>query len=240
MKKIISLITASAIFLFCCSCGDSKDEKEIFEDLRSSHSEIGTESEYYIRVSETAAGANTLKEASKQDGDCAFIESGADGTLKFFRNGKYTVSSIATFYAFSEQDAQWSDFRYDDDAEKYGEIYRELIKNDSFSVEMKSSGDKSAPYKVTAKYDMDSLDTKSLFKNGGDYGYVTISFLTDKKGETFKNITLNFQYDYVDTIYLYSVQFGAPNPPDSDGNGGQRPEDLGKIFEDYKKNMEST
>ena len=35
-------------------------------------------------------------------------------------------------------------------------------------------------------------------------------------------------------LYIYSVTFGEPDQPDSEGKNGQRPEDIQKIYESYK------
>ncbi|MGN0622086.1 MAG: hypothetical protein ACI4I9_09480 [Porcipelethomonas sp.] len=240
MKKAVTLITAAILCIICCSCSEKKSSEEIFEGFRDSALTNDTENEYYIRISETSAGVHTLKEASKTGNDCAFMESCTDGSTRFFRKGKYIVSSAETFYVKKETKAEWTDFGYDSIAVRYDKVYNELLKTDSFTVEKKKSDDEEAPYKITAKYDIDSLDTKALFSNSGNYGSVTITFLTDKSGELYKNITLNCQYDYNSTIYIYSVQFGAPNEPDSEGNNGQRPIDIKKIFESNTQTAEST
>lgn len=237
MKKIIMLITA-AMLVLCTSCSDKKSAEDIYKDLRENSQTVLNESEnnYYIRISETEAGVHTLQEASKSGADSAFMESCTDGSVKFFRKGKYIESSPETFYVKSEKSAEWSDFSYDSTAEKYSQAYTELLKNDSYTIEKKESEDKEAPYKITAKFDVNAIDTKALFSNSGNYGSVTITFLTDKSGEIYKNIALNCQFDYNDTIYIYSVQFGEPNSPDSDGNGGQRPADIENV---YKSNSDT-
>ena len=119
LKKIIMLITA-AMLVLCTSCSDKKSAEDIYKDLRENSKSVLNESEnnYYIRISETEAGVHTLQEASKSGADSAFMESCTDGSVKFFRKGKYIESSPETFYVKSEKSAEWSDFSYDSTAEK--------------------------------------------------------------------------------------------------------------------------
>lgn len=90
------------------------------------------------------------------------------------------------------------------------------------------------PYKFSVKYNPEELDTKSIFSNSGNFGIVSVKFESDKDFEKFSEVSVSCQYDYDGVIYLYSVTFGEPDQPDSEGKNGQRPEDIQKIYESYK------
>lgn len=73
------------------------------------------------------------------------------------------------------------------------------------------------PYKFSVKYNPEELDTKSIFSNSGNFGIVSVKFESDKDFEKFSEVSVSCQYDYDGVIYLYSVTFGEPDQPDSEG-----------------------
>jgi hypothetical protein len=89
-------------------------------------------------------------------------------------------------------------------------------------------------------FDTDVCDAASLFKNGGNFSSLSIKFLTDENDENFSAISLNCQYDYNGEIYVCSVKYGTPDSPDKDGENGQRPKDIEKIFSDYVEQATAT
>lgn len=241
MKKIISMLTAALLTISLCGCGDDSEENEnIYQNFKTYISENGTEENYYIQISKTADSANTLIEASRIGNDCAFMEYDVSGTLKFYRNNALTVISSSTFYIPDTTDAVWEDFEYEELNEKYREILTDLLECDAErTVEKEKTGDKEMPYKVNVKYNPKELDTKSIFSNSGNFGIVSVKFQTDNNFEKFSEVSVSCQYDYDGVIYLYSVTFGEPNEPDDEGKNGQWPEDIEKIFNSYKQQIEA-
>lgn len=241
MKKIISMLTAALLTISLCGCGDDSEENEnIYQNFKTYISENGTEENYYIQISKTADSANTLIEASRIGNDCAFMEYDVSGTLKFYRNNALTVISSSTFYIPDTTDAVWEDFEYEELNEKYQGILTDLLDCDAErTVEKEKTGDKEMPYKVSVKYNPEELDTKSIFSNSGNFGIVSVKFQTDENFEKFSEVSVSCQYDYDGVIYLYSVTFGEPNQPDDEGKNGQRPEDIEKIFNSYKQQIEA-
>lgn len=241
MKKIISMLTAALLTISLCGCGDDSEENEnIYQDFKTYISENGTEENYYIQISKTADSANTLIEASRFGNDCSFMEYDVSGTLKFYRNNALTVISSSTFYIPDTTDAVWEDFEYEELNEKYQGILTDLLDCDAErTVEKEKTGDKEMPYKVSVKYNPEELDTKSIFSNSGNFGIVSVKFQTDENFEKFSEVSVSCQYDYDGVIYLYSVTFGEPNEPDDEGKNGQRPEDIEKIFNSYKQQIEA-
>lgn len=241
MKKIISMLTAALLTISLCGCGDDSEENEnIYQDFKTYISENGTEENYYIQISKTTDSANTLIEASRIGNDCAFMEYDVSGTLKFYRNNALTVISSSTFYIPDTTDAVWEDFEYEGLNEKYRGILNDLLDSDAErTVEKEKTGDKEMPYKVSVKYNPEELDTKSIFSNSGNFGIVSVKFQTDENFEKFSEVSVSCQYDYDGVIYLYSVTFGEPNEPDDEGKNGQRPEDIEKIFNSYKQQIEA-
>lgn len=242
MKKIFSVILCTVFCVSLCSCSDEREvnKNDVFENFREYISENTLDENYYIQISRTAAEAHILTEASKMDDDCAFLHYDVTGNLKFYRDGKFTSLSISNLYIPEEKDAAWEDYEYEDMSQNYRKIISALCdkKNDNNqnsvkSVEVSDSDNKDFPNKYSVQYDLKTVDTKSLFKNGGNFGSLSIKFLSDDSGKNFKDISLNCQYDYNDEIYVISVKYGTPNLPDEKGENGQRPEDIEKIFRDY-------
>lgn len=239
MKKIISVLTAALLGLSLCGCGDDSSENEtIYSNFKSYISENGTEDNYYIQISKTADSANTLIEASRIADDCAFMEYDVSGTLKFFRGGKLTEISPQTYYAAEETDADWNNFEYEKLSEKYRNALTQILESDAErTVEKTKTDNKEMPYRVTVRYNTGQLDAKSIFSNGGNFGIVSIKFETDAEFKKFSEVTVSCQYDYNSVIYLYSATFGDPNLPDSNGENGQTPDAIEKVFDSYKEKI---
>lgn len=242
MKKFLSVILCTVFCVSLCSCSDEREvnKNEVFENFMEYTSENTLDDNYYIQISKTAAESHILTEASKLDDDCAFMHYDVTGNLKFYRDGKYTTLSISNLYIPEEKDAKWEDFEYEDMAENYREIISELCSKDTDdntnslkSIDVSDSENKEFPVKYSVQYDLETVDTRALFKNGGNFGSLSIKFLSDESGKSFKDISLNCQYDYNDEIYVISVKYGTPNLPDEKGENGQRPEDIEEIFRDY-------
>ena len=236
MKKFISIMLTALLIASLSSCGnDSEENEKAYGNFKSYISENGTEQDYYIQISKTADSANVLTEASRLGDDCAFMEYDASGSIRYYRNNALTVISGATFYYPDTADASWDDFEYESLNEKYRDILLRLIETDGErSIERSSTGNKNMPYKFSVKYNPEELDTKSIFSNSGNFGIVSVKFESDKDFEKFSEVSVSCQYDYDGVIYLYSVTFGEPDQPDSEGKNGQRPEDIQKIYESYK------
>lgn len=236
MKKFILIMLAAILSVSLSSCGDDIEENEkAYNNFKSYISENGIEQDYYIQISKTADSANVLTEAARLGNDCAFMEYDASGSIRYYRNNALTVISGATFYYPDTKDASWEDFEYESLNNKYRDILLRLIETDGEkSIERSNTDDKNMPYKYSVKYNPEELDTKSIFSNSGNFGIVSVKFESDKKLENFSEVTVSCQYDYDGVIYLYSVTFGAPDQPDSDGKNGQRPEDIQKMYESYK------
>ena len=113
-------------------------------------------------------------------------------------------------------------------------MYKRQETDGERSIDRSSTGNKNMPYKFSVKYNPEELDTKSIFSNSGNFGIVSVKFESDKDFEKFSEVSVSCQYDYDGVIYLYSVTFGEPDQPDSEGKNGQRPEDIQKIYESYK------
>lgn len=244
MKKIFSVILSAVFCISLCSCSDKREENknEVFEKFREYISENTLDDNYYIQISKTASESHILTEASKMGDDCAFMHYDVNGNLKFYRNGKYTSLSVSSLYIPEEKDAQWEDFEYESMAVSYREVISELCskENDTAdrqniikSISVSDSENKEFPDKYSVQYDPETVDTKSLFKNGGNFGSISIKFLSDESGTNYKDVSLNCQYDYNNEIYVISVKYGTPDSPDEKGENGQRPEDIEEIFQGY-------
>lgn len=242
MKKIITLILAVAMTISLCACGDDSEEnKKIYEDFKNYVSENGTEDDYYIQISKTADSANTLIEASKLGNDSAFLEYDASGAIKYYRNNALTVISEATYYYPDTNEAKWEDFEFESLNQKYRGILSQLLESDvETTIEKSKTGNKEMPYKVSVKFNPTELDTKTIFANNGNFGIVSVKFETDENFEKFSEISVSCQYDFEGVIYLYSVTFGQPNDPNSEGKDGQRPEDIQEIYQSYIKRLSAT
>lgn len=249
MKKIFAVFSSMLICLSLCSCSESTEEKnEVFADFRSFVTDNTLDNDYYIQISKTASDAQTLTEASRMDDDCVFMQFDFTGSLKFYRDGKYTVVSADTFYVPEEKDAQWTDFNYESMSQQYREIIAELCGDDIVnmesenpvikSIDVSENDSKEFPKKYSVQYDPSVLDTGTIFKSAGNFGSVSIKFLTDKNNENFSEISVNCQYDYNDEIYLVSVIYGTPDEPDEKGENGHRPEDIEEIFQGYLDDLE--
>lgn len=239
MKKIISMLTAVVLAVFVCACGKEDDNKNIYNSFKSFIAQNGTEENYYIQISKTANAANTLTEASRLGEDCAFMEYDVSGSLKFFRDDELTEISQKTYYLDEKSDAKWSDFEYDKLYERYRSALNSILESDAeWTLKKSKIENKNMPYSINIQYAAEQLDTKSIFSNSGNFGIVSVKFQTDKEYKSFNQIAVSCQYDYNDVIYLYSVTFGTPQPPDSDGNDGHRPEDIEKIFNTNKEQIQ--
>lgn len=244
MKKFLSVLFCTVFCISLCSCSDKRDENkgEVFENFKKYIAENTLDDNYYIQISKTASESHILTEASKLNNDCAFMHYDVNGNLKFYRNGKYTTLSISNLYIPEEKDAQWEDFEYESMAADYREIIAQLCSNTENTIkdiEASDSENKEFPDKYSVQYDTDTIDTKTLFKNGGNFGSISIKFLSDESGKNYKDISLNCQYDYNDEIYVISVKYGDPDSPDEKGENGQRPEDIEEIFQDYVDKLTS-
>ncbi|MGN1481888.1 hypothetical protein [Porcipelethomonas sp.] len=249
MKKIFAVFSSLILCLSLCSCSDDSADKEaVFKDFRNYISETALDDDYYIQISKTASDAQTLTEASRMDEDCAFMQYDFTGALKFYRNDKYTVVSSATFFIPEEKDAQWTDFDYENMAQQYREIIaslcsEEIVNTESEtpiikSIDISDNDSKEFPEKYSVQFDPSVLDTRTIFKSAGNFGSVSIKFLTDKNHTSFSDVSLNCQYDYNDEIYLVSVIYGTPDEPDEKGENGHRPEDIEDIFQGYLDDLE--
>lgn len=233
MKKITAFLSAVVLAISLCSCGD-EDNSKIYQNFKNFISENGTEDNYYIRISKTADSSNVLTEASKLGNDCAFMEYDISGKIRYYRNHALTVVSAQTYFVPDKSSAEWEDFEFEQLNEKYRAIFEELLESDcKTTIEKSKIKDGDNLYSVTVKYDLDDLDANSIFSNSGNFGYVNVKFETDKSFSEFSEVSVNCQYDYNSTIYLYSVIFGDPNEPDENGENGQRPEDIKEIYEKY-------
>lgn len=240
IKKIITLITAALLSVSLTACGETDTgSTDIYDNFKGFIEQSGMEENYYIQISKTAAADFTLIEASKYGTDCAFMESDASSTLKFFRNGTLTVYSAENYFVPKKTDAQWPDFEFNKINEKSRGIVEELLRSDTQPEVSSSENDsKDMPYSISLKYAPGELDTKALFSSGGNFGSVSIKAKADKEYQSFESVSLNYQYDYDGVIYLYGVTFGDPAEPDENGNNGHRPEDISALFKQYSKNIE--
>ena len=248
MRKIFSVILCTVFCVSLCSCSDKREENknEVYENFREYIAENTLEENYYIQISKTASESHILTEASKLNDDCAFMHYDVNGNLKFYRDGKYTALSISNLYIPEEKDAKWEDFEYESMAASYREIIAQLCSNKDDSskntvkdINVSDSDNKEFPDKYSVQYDLETVDTRSLFQNGGNFGSLSIKFLSDENGINYKDISLNCQYDYNDEIYVISVKYGTPDSPDEKGENGQRPEDIEEIFQDYVDKLTS-
>ncbi|MBQ3565866.1 MAG: hypothetical protein IJA12_01685 [Oscillospiraceae bacterium] len=249
MKKIKSIITAVLLCLSLTACGEEKEafsQTQAYENMRNFYSDTASDIEdYYIQISKTQSEAHVMTEVCKDGDDCVFLEYDVMGALKFFRNNKLTNVTYETFYQPEEKDAQWSDFSYQKTADTYKNVLNALTdtefsdsERDTYAIKeitVEETEDKSYPYKVTAQFDMNKINAKEMFSSGGNFGSVSVKFLSDEKGESFDDISLYVQYDYNDEIYVISAKYGEPNNPDEKGENGQRPDDIEK---EYEKNLE--
>lgn len=241
MKRIISVMITIAMTLCLGACGEKSDDTaKIYDNFKNHIIQNGIEDNYYIQISRTAEAANVLIEASKTTDDCAFMEYDIRGKLRFFRNDLLTTISYETYYAPEKTKYEWSDLEFDGLNEKYRKVLDELLKSDSEkSIEITKTDNKKMPKKVSIKYNPEELDTKSIFSNSGNFGIVSVKFETNEDYSKFNEVSVNCQYDYNGTIYLYSVTFGEPNKPDDEGKNGQRPEDIENIYKEYTKEISS-
>ncbi len=246
-KKIISIITAAAMISCMTACGNKTedfDKAQAYENMREYYSNSFESEDYYLQISKTQAEAHVMTEACKSGEDYAFLEYDVMGALKFFRNNTLTNVTFETFYQPEEKDAQWSDFSYQKTADTYRNVLSALSADeysasdsDTYAVKeitVEETEDKNYPFKISAHFDMNKINAKELFASGGNFGSVSIKFLTDETGESFDDISLYVQYDYNDDIYVISAKYGEVNLPDEKGENGQRPEDIEK---EYEKNL---
>ncbi len=240
MKKIKSILltTVLCLSLSACEKKENFNQTVAFENMKSYYSNEFDSEDYYIQISKTKAEAHIMTEASKHGDDYAFMEYDVSGALKYYRNNKLTTLSPETFYQAEEKDAKWTDFSYENTAQTYKEVLNTLcLESDSIFKEItfEETEDKNYPYKISANINLDNIDEKTLFKSGGNFGSVSIKFLSDESGKNFDEISLYVQYDYNDEIYVVSSKYGEANFPDEKGENGQRPEDIEK---EYTKNAE--
>lgn len=246
MKKFFSVILCAVLCVSLCSCTDEREENksDVFKNFRGYIAENELDDNYYIQISRTASESHILTEASRLNDDCAFMQYDVTGNIKFYRDETYTTISYDHLFIPEEKDAQWTDFEYENMAESYREIISELCSmadsddaDTVKSIDVSDSDDKEYIGKYSVQFTPENLDTKSLFKSGGNFGSVSIKFLADESGSNFKDISLNCQYDYNGEIFVISVKYGTPDSPDKDGKNGQRPEDIEKIFQQYADNL---
>lgn len=251
MKKIVSVILSFLLCLILTACGEEKpDGAAAFENMRSFFLNDFKSENYYIQKSKTQAESHVMTEISMLDGDCAFLEYDATGSLKFFRNDEVTTISPETYYIRETKEAEWSGFSDYQLDSIYSGIMNWLCKTDYSEssdntsviseINVEKNDNENFPYKVSVHFDPKKIDTKEAFGNGGNFGSISIKFLCSDDGKNFDDISLNLQYDYNSTIYVAAEYFGEPNLPDKDGNNGQRPEDIQEIFDDYAEDMEKS
>jgi len=248
MKKFTSIITSVSLILCVTSCKsktESFDKALAYENMRNYYAENANDSDdYYLQISKTQAEAHVMTEACKYGDDYCFLEYDIMGALKFFRNNTLTNVSPETFYQAEDTDAQWSDFSYQKTSDTYRNVLA-LLSSDEYSksdsqtyavkeIAIEETENKEYPYKISAHFDMDKINAKELFASGGNFGSVSIKFLTDETGKNFEDISIYVQYDFNDDIYVISSTYGELNLPDEKGDNGQRPEDIEK---EYEKNL---
>ncbi|MGN0612529.1 MAG: lipoprotein [Porcipelethomonas sp.] len=249
MKKFISLIIAAAVCLSLCGCGGSDfDENLAFANLRQYISESFSSEDFYIQISKTQSEAQTVTEVSKLGEDCAFLEYDVMRKLKYFRNGKLINVSPDTFYQEEITDADWNNFTYQKTAENYYSVLSQLCELDYsneedsplLNITAEKNESENYPYKVSAHLDLNKINAGELFGSGGNFGSLSIKFVSGEDGSSFDDITLHVQYDYNSEIYVILARFGEPKVPDENDGNGQRPEDIEAVYEEYLENLQTS
>lgn len=249
MKKIISIILISLLCLSLFGCeNESIDKNLAFENMCSYFINDFKNENYYIQISKTQAESHIMTEISALNDDCAFLEYDVTGSLKFFRDGKITTISPATYYTTEEKSADWSSLSYGKKAENYKRVLKGLCQKDYSDssvniikeIKVEKNENKDFPYKVSVHFNLENVNTKELFENAGNFGSLSIKFLCSEDGKSFDDISLNVQYDYNSEIYVIAAYFGDPNLPDEKGENGQRPDDIQEIFDGYVEDMQKS
>ena len=245
MKRIMSLII-SAVFMLCLTaCGEQPDTQKLADDMRAYMVNSFQSDDYYIQMSRTKEKAHTVTEVSKMGDDKCFLAYDADGIIKYFSGDKVIDVSADTLYAPEEKNAKWDDFPYGKTADKYRDVLMKLCadKNKDHPVKeikYEDSDNDELPYKVSIYYDLSKFDCGKLFGSQGNFGSLSIKFLTDIEGSKFDNVTLHVQYDYKSEIFVTAAQYGAPKTPDENNGNGQRPEDIKEIYDIRLKDLQSS
>ena len=250
MKKIISLILSGIICISLCACGEEGfDPKENFDKLGDYVTGEYETSNFYMQISKTKADHHSVTEVSKLGDDKAMLTfEAATGELTFFRNGKLTNVTADSILEPEEKNKNWEKLAVSKTSETYVSALKQLCaekfdgKQDRAYIEISSedSKDEKYPYKVTAKYNLDHINAKGLFNSGGNFGSLSIKYLTNENGTEFSDIELHVQYDYDSEIYVIMLRYGDPALPDDKGGEGQRPEDIEKIFNGYYDSMKKS
>ena len=254
MKKALSLIITMAVMFCLTACGEKPDELYLASAMKAYMVNDFKSDDYYIQMSRTKSEAHTVTEVSKMGDDKCFLAYDANGIIKYFRNGKQYDVSAETLYAPEEKEAKWDDFTYGKTADKYREVLLALCgdSNNDYpvkDVKYEDSDNEKLPYKVSVYYDLSKFDCGKLFGSQGNFGSLSIKFLTDLKGNTFDNVTLHVQYDYNSEIFVAAAKYGEPKTSDENGGIGERPDDIEEIynirmkelqtsFEEYFKNLQ--
>ena len=232
--------------IFCLTaCGEEPDTNALAEEMKSYMTSSFKSDDYYIQMSRTKSEAHTVTEVSKMGDDKCFLEYNADGIIKYFSGDKVIDISAETLYAPEEKDAKWDDFTYGKTADKYREVLMTLCgdsKNEYPVKEIKyeDSDNEKLPYKVSVYYDLSAFDCGKLFGSRGNFGSLSVKFLTDLNGSTFDNVTLHVQYDYNSEIFVAAAQYGTPKTPDENNGNGQRPEDIKEVYELRLKTLQNS
>ena len=239
MKKLFSIIISlvSAVLCLCLTaCGDKPDTQKLAGLMKEYMTGSFQSDDYYIQLSRTGDKAHTITEVSKMGDDKCFLAYDVNGEIKYFRNGKLTTVSAGTLYAPEEKDADWDDFNYGKTADNYRNVLLELCSDTDEKlykikeIKYEDSGNEDLPYKVSVFYDLSKFDCKKLFGSQGNFGIMSIKFLTDLKGSRFDNITLHVQYDYNSEIFVSASSYGQPKTPEQNNGNGQRPDDIEEMY----------
>ena len=232
--------------MFCLTaCGEKPDELYLESAMRAYMVNSFKSNDYYIQMSRTKSEAHTVTEISKMGDDKCFLAYDANGIIKYFSNGKVYDVSAETLYAPQESDAEWDDFTCGKTADKYREVLMTLCgdSNNEYpvkEVKLDDSGNETLPYKVSVYYDISKFDCGKLFGSQGNFGSLSIKFLTDLNGSTFDNVTLHVQYDYNSEIFVAAAKYGLPKAPEENDGNGQRPEDIKEVYELRMKELQSS
>lgn len=256
MKKIKAILLSAVFCLSLSACGEEKvdfNETSAFEKAKPVLSENLKSDDYYIQISKTKAQAHVMTEVSSFEGNHAFMEYDISGAIKFFKDNTLTNISPETFYQVDTKEMAWEDFSYQKTADTYSAVLY-TISQDTDAIKditFEENDNEKYPFKVTVNYDLKKINANELFGSSGNFGSVSIKFLSDENGENFDEIALHVQYDYNSEIYVISAKYGDINLPDKKGKNGQRPEDIEKeytqnaeelqsSFEQYLENMQAS
>ena len=251
MKKILHILIAAVMGINLCllwGCGEDErpDPEKLAQSMKSYISDSFDNKDCYIQISRTKAAAQTITEVSELGEDKCFLTYDFSGALKFFRNGKFTDVNPTTIYTPNVKDADWDTFSFGKTADNYREVLKKLCADKNGSeyavreVTLTDTENEKLPYKVSVSFDVDKFDCGKLFASGGNFGSLSVKFLTDQDGSTFDNVTLHVQYDYDSEIFVTAAKFGTPKTPDENNGNGERPEDVEEMYNGYLKKMQTS